>query len=109
MTKEDYLRSLRALLREIVRAMRTDFTFHAFCVGLMANRSTHPVYLSLEQSAKERVMYGIADLVAVTELLTISPAVKEALGGSVSFTDKRKGACAKSVTFKQGVFGGLFG
>ncbi|KAF6032449.1 INTS1 [Bugula neritina] len=92
MTKEDYLRSLRALLREIVRAMRTDFTFHAFCVGLMANRSTHPVYLSLEQSAKERVMYGIADLVAVTELLTISPAVKEALGGSVSFTDKRKDA-----------------
>lgn len=92
MSKEDYLRSLRTLLREIVRTLRHDFTFHPFCVGLMADHSTHLMFQRLEQSVIERVLFAITDLVAVCELLTISPAVREASASSGgSWGDKRKG------------------
>ena len=37
--KDDYLRALRALLREIVRAVRHDMNFPAFCLGLMQERT----------------------------------------------------------------------
>ncbi len=36
--REDYLRAIRALLREIVRALRHDLNFVALCRGLMAER-----------------------------------------------------------------------
>lgn len=91
MAKDDFLRSLRALLREIVRTLRHDFTFHTFCMGLMADRSRNPSFLSLDLATKERVLFAIADLVAVCELLTISPAVREASASTITFSDKRKG------------------
>ncbi len=37
--REDYLRALRALLREIMRAVRQDFNFLEFSLGLMAERT----------------------------------------------------------------------
>lgn len=36
--KDDYLRALRGLLREIVRATRYDISFPIFCLGLMQER-----------------------------------------------------------------------
>ena len=90
MSKDDYLRSLRALLREIVRTLRHDFTFHPFCLGLMEDRRTQPAFVCLDTISKERVLLGITDLVAVCELLTITPAVREA-ASTVAWGDKRKG------------------
>ena len=40
-SNEDYLRTLRALLREIVRVLRFDFQFHIFCKGLF--REVKPI------------------------------------------------------------------
>ena len=37
--REDYLRALRALLREIVRVARQDMNFTEFALGLMEDRS----------------------------------------------------------------------
>ena len=37
--KDDYLRALRALFREIVRSLRHDINFSAFCLGLMQERN----------------------------------------------------------------------
>ena len=36
--KEDYLRTVRALFREIVRAVRNDMSFTEFAMGLMEER-----------------------------------------------------------------------
>lgn len=36
--REDYLRALRALMREIVRAVRHDMNFAEFARGLMKKR-----------------------------------------------------------------------
>lgn len=91
MSKEDYLRALRGLLREIVRTLRYDFTFHTFCASLMISRSTHPVYAGLDMSLKERILFSITDLVALCELMTISPAVREAATSSTAWTDKKRG------------------
>ncbi|XP_067931599.1 integrator complex subunit 1-like [Watersipora subatra] len=90
MSKEDYLSSLRGLLREIVRTLRHDFTFHSFCVSLMGDYSTRPSFHRLELVVKERVLLAVTDLVAVCELLTISPAVREASASSMSWSDRRK-------------------
>ena len=104
MAKEDYLRSLRALLREIVRTHRHVFTFHSICVGLMTNRARHPAFLSLDLATKERVLFSIADLVAVCELLTISPAVREASASTISWSDKRKGLFLQLSVFSKRIF-----
>ncbi len=37
--RDDYLRALRALLREIMRAVRQDMNFPEFALGLMQERS----------------------------------------------------------------------
>jgi hypothetical protein len=38
MNREDYLRPIRALLREIVRVLRHDINISALCRGLMLDR-----------------------------------------------------------------------
>lgn len=38
MNKDDYLRPLRALLREVVRVLRHEMNLPALCRGLMADR-----------------------------------------------------------------------
>jgi integrator complex subunit 1 len=37
--KDDYLRTVRALIREIARNLRHDVNFSAFCLGLMQERN----------------------------------------------------------------------
>lgn len=75
--KDDYLRALRALLREIVRSMRHDMQFSVFCLGLMADRKDQS-FKELDQQVKERMFLSLGDLITMTIFLAISPAVKDA-------------------------------
>lgn len=49
--REDYLRASRALLREIVRALRHDMDFIALCRGFMKER-TESQFRDLEAPIK---------------------------------------------------------
>ena len=49
--KDDYVRALRALLREIVRSLRHDVNFQAFCLALMQKR-TESKFTEMEASLK---------------------------------------------------------
>ena len=49
--KDDYLRAVRALLREIVRAVRHDMNFPEFALGLMQER-TEEKFLQMESQFK---------------------------------------------------------
>ena len=49
--REDYLRASRALLREIVRALRHDMDFIALCRGFMKER-TESQFRDLEAPVK---------------------------------------------------------
>lgn len=77
MNKEDYLRALRALFREIVRSLRHDINFVAFCLGLMQKRNESK-YGELDQAFKERFVLAITDLITLTILVAITPSVREA-------------------------------
>jgi hypothetical protein len=48
MNREDYLRPLRALLREAVRVARSDLNVPALCRGLMADRSDLQAFRDFE-------------------------------------------------------------
>ena len=50
-TKDDYLRAVRALFREIVRAVRNDINFVEFAMGLMTERTDAKIK-DLEQQHK---------------------------------------------------------
>ncbi|KAK7506750.1 hypothetical protein BaRGS_00002225 [Batillaria attramentaria] len=79
--KDDYLRALRALLREIVRATRQDMNFAVFCLGLMQERQ-EPRFTEVEPMFKERYVMSVADLISLTMLLGITPAVRDATARS---------------------------
>ena len=49
--KDDYLRAVRALLREIARNLRHDINFSAFCLSLMTERE-EPKFLEMEPAFK---------------------------------------------------------
>ncbi|XP_054707879.1 integrator complex subunit 1-like [Uloborus diversus] len=74
--REDYLRALRALLREIVRTIRHELNFSVFCVGLLQERKD-AAFLELEMPLKERIFLSITDLIVLAIFLGVSPAVKE--------------------------------
>ncbi|CAL1270879.1 unnamed protein product [Larinioides sclopetarius] len=74
--KDDYLRALRVLLREIVRTVRHDLNFSLFCMGLIQEKRD-PAFLELELPLKERVFLSITDLIVLAIFLGISPSVKE--------------------------------
>ena len=73
--KDCYLRALRALLREIVRALRHEINLQAFCAALMHDRSKEQMLSSFE--FKERVFINITDLVTLAMYVGLSPAVRE--------------------------------
>ncbi|KAG7167447.1 Integrator complex subunit 1-like [Homarus americanus] len=73
--REDFLRALRALLREIVRALRHDMQFQKFCQGLMKDRKDPSFRESFE--FKERMFHSITDLIVLTVFVAISPQVRE--------------------------------
>lgn len=81
MNKEDYLRAVRTLLREIVRSIRNDVDFPAFCLALMAERKPEK-FNELDASTKERLFASITDLIALSQLLCITPSVREAATGA---------------------------
>ncbi|KAK7079233.1 Integrator complex subunit 1 [Halocaridina rubra] len=73
--REDFLRALRALLREIVRALRHDMQFQKFCLGLMKDRKDQAFRETFE--FKERMFHSITDLIVLTLFVAISPQVRE--------------------------------
>ncbi|ELT96897.1 hypothetical protein CAPTEDRAFT_224526 [Capitella teleta] len=80
--KEDYLRAVRSLFREICRVARQDINFTEFCLGLMQER-TEKKFKDLDPTLKERMFLGIADLISLTILLCVTPGVREAASALV--------------------------
>ncbi|XP_064630438.1 integrator complex subunit 1-like isoform X2 [Lineus longissimus] len=76
--KDDYLRALRALLREIVRSVKYDMNFSAFALGLMQERIEAKL-TDLDSAVKDRVLLSSADLITLTGLMSVTPAVREAV------------------------------
>lgn len=75
--KDDYLRSLRALLREIVRVLRFDINLYALCRSLVRERKELTASLR-DFEYRDRVLLGMGDLLCLAVFLGISPQVKEA-------------------------------
>ena len=75
--KDDYLRALRALLREIVRVLRFDSAVNlpVFCKNLMCVDPKTESQLR-EFEFKERFFQAVVDLVVLAIFLGISPAVR---------------------------------
>ncbi|XP_060583813.1 integrator complex subunit 1-like [Ruditapes philippinarum] len=76
--KDDYLRALRALFREIVRSLRYEINFSSFCLALMQER-TESKFTDMEPAFKERYILAVTDLVCMCVLQAITPAVREAV------------------------------
>lgn len=69
MSREDHLRALRCLLREITKFLRPDLDLQSFARGLMSQ--TEPLLRDIEY--KDRIFNAIADLITLCIFLTISP------------------------------------
>ena len=76
--RDDYLRAIRALLREVVRALRHDLNFVSLCRGLMAERK-ETSFQELATVMKERMFTSLTDIISATTLLSITPSVRDAL------------------------------
>ncbi|XP_046854864.1 integrator complex subunit 1-like [Xenia sp. Carnegie-2017] len=76
--REDYLRAIRALLREIVRSLRHDLNFVALCRGLMTERND-VIFQDLATPIKERMFASLTDIISATTLLSITPTVRDAI------------------------------
>lgn len=74
--RDDYLRCLRALFREIIRSLRYDLNFTAFCLGLMQERK-ETQFQELDQPLRERLFVSITDLIVKAIFMAITPAVRE--------------------------------
>lgn len=79
--KEDYLRALRALLREIVRALRYDINLQCFCAQLMQERPKEAIYKDFEP--KDRLFTNLTDIIVLSMFLGISPQVREVINGQL--------------------------
>lgn len=66
--KDDYLRSLRALLREIVRVLRFDINLYALCRSLVKERKEITAALR-DFEYRDRVFLAIADLLCLCMFL----------------------------------------
>lgn len=77
MNREDYLRPLRALLREIVRVCRHDINLAMLARTLMTTRMDIVQALGAFEF-KDRMFTSIVDLLGLGLFLAISPQVKEA-------------------------------
>ena len=73
--KDDYLRALRMLLREVVKNTRLDMDFYAFCLGLMQER-TGVTHAEMDAGMKERYVMSTADLISMHVLLSVSPSIR---------------------------------
>nr|CAD7453362.1 unnamed protein product [Timema tahoe] len=86
MNREDYLRPLRILVREIVRVLRHDVNLSVLCRGLMEKKDNTPPFRDFEfklsdlcsLTLQERMFVSVVDLVTLCIFLAISPQVREA-------------------------------
>ncbi|XP_072029946.1 integrator complex subunit 1-like isoform X2 [Amphiura filiformis] len=78
MNRDDYLRAVRALFREIVKSLRYDMDFPAFCRGLMTEK-TDKQFSEMEVQFKDRMLMSLTDLIALAALLSVTPSVREAV------------------------------
>lgn len=77
MNRDDYLRPLRALLREIVRSCKHEINLLTLAQTLMSDRQ--PIFQQLQSfEFKERMFISIADLLCLCMFLGITPQVREA-------------------------------
>lgn len=76
--QDDYLRAVRALLREIIRQAKYEVHFSAFALGIMKAPDTEKFSL-LDQQHKDRFVSSVTDLVCLVMLASISPIIKESI------------------------------
>ncbi len=62
MNRDDYLRAVRALFREIVKSLRYDMDFPAFCRGLMTERTEDKQFKEMEVQFKVCAMFHVIRL-----------------------------------------------
>ncbi|XP_065665824.1 integrator complex subunit 1 isoform X2 [Hydra vulgaris] len=74
--REDYIRAIRALLREIVRTLKYEVNMVEFCRSLMQERCDS-TFTDLDQIYKDRIFSSVIDLICLGCFLSISPQVKE--------------------------------
>nr|CAI5827213.1 unnamed protein product [Callosobruchus analis] len=77
LNKDDYLRSLRALLKEINRVLRHELDLHALVRSLLRERKDFSSNVH-EHEFKERIFLSMVDLVCVCQLLYVSPQIRDA-------------------------------
>ncbi|KAF5307904.1 hypothetical protein FQR65_LT06471 [Abscondita terminalis] len=77
LNKDDYLRSLRALLKEINRVLRHDFNLLSIAHALLRERLEISNVVR-EFEFKDRMFFALADLVCMCMLLCVSPQVRDA-------------------------------
>lgn len=77
MNKDDYLRSLRALMKEINRVLRHDFNLLSIVHSLLRERKELTVAIR-DSEFRERIFLSLADLTAMSMLLCVSPQVRDA-------------------------------
>lgn len=77
LNKDDYLRSLRALLKEVNRVLRHDFNLLSIVHSLLRERK-ELTNIIRESEFRERIFISLADLVCMCMLLCVSPQVRDA-------------------------------
>ncbi|XP_017779364.1 PREDICTED: integrator complex subunit 1 [Nicrophorus vespilloides] len=77
LSKEDYLRSLRGLLKEINRVLRNDFNLLSVVHSLLRERKDTIASIR-ESELKDRIFLSLADLVCMCMLLCVTPQVRDA-------------------------------
>ena len=64
--RDDYLRALRTLLREIMRTVRHDMNFPAFALGLMQER-TEAKFKNMEAAHKVITIFSLKTFFVIIE------------------------------------------
>ncbi|XP_066249303.1 integrator complex subunit 1 [Euwallacea similis] len=77
LNKDDYLRSLRALLKEINRVLRHDFNLLSVVHSLLRERKDLMPAIR-DHEFRERMFLSLVDLVSMCMLLCVSPQVRDA-------------------------------
>ena len=73
---EDRLRSLRILLREIVRSVHYEFKFSQFALALM-EEITIPAFKNTDARIQERMFLSLNSLICTTILLSCKPSIRD--------------------------------
>lgn len=77
MNKDDYLRSLRALVKEINRVLRQELNLLSIVHALLRERKDFAANVA-NHEFKDRIFLSLADLVCMCMLLCVGPQVRDA-------------------------------